>query len=338
MVRRFHIRGLAAFFDFPGMNFATAVVDPAAGAGDGGAGGDAGGAGGAGGAGTDPGGAGAGGGSGAGSDPGAGGAGSGAVAPVAGAAGADAGIAELRRNYESTKGQLERWTKLGADPDKIAPRLSAGEALYSKYADVAKTLGYKPEEFDQAFSKDPDKVILFLQQKHAAAQSAKGPMTREEMQAEIERRTSEALTPIQQRENQRLASEADFKVTQHFEKLGAGAYTPDGWKAMSGGEKEFLQTVMQEMLAYDEDALTSIKTKGAMAPVEKYFKEATKMLDGYFQARLSREYKGKPPAGAQGGTKPAAEAPAPGINPETGRPWLINDYINNPELVNPKYK
>ena len=67
------------------------------------------------------------------------------------------------------------------DPDKIAPHLTAGQALYNKYSGIATKLGYKPDEFEQAFQADPDKVIQYLQRKAAEKAENDGPLTQEQI-------------------------------------------------------------------------------------------------------------------------------------------------------------
>ena len=326
----FEIRGLAALLQFRGMNF---WEGDEGGAGGGGAAGAGGGDGAGGGTGA---GAGAGGGDGAAGGAGAAGAGgdgTGAAAGGAGgaaaAAGSGDGIAELRRNYDAAKTNLEKWTKLGADPDQVAGHATAGQKLYTQYEGIATRLGYKPEEFKEAFAADPGKVIAFLGRKateRATAEAANDgkPLTRAEINRLLEEKLSEKTAPMEERENLRLANEADFKVSQTFEKLGQTTFTPETWKAMPQGERETLQLVMQEMLAYDEAALIEIKTKGATAPVQKYFTEAVKFLDGYYNARLSRETgRGAARAagaGANGGGKERAKVALRPLRESTPRP------------------
>jgi hypothetical protein len=340
----YEIRGLASLLQFRGLNF----FPDEGGAGVGEGGGDGAGAGAAAGGG-------AGGGGAAGDGAGAGGAGSGggtggAAGDGAAAAGAGDGVAELRRNYDATKANLEKWTKLGADPDQVAGHATAGQKLYTQYEGIATRLGYKSEEFKEAFAADPGKVIAFLGRKaseRAAAEAANDgkPLSRAEVNKLLEDKLNEATAPIAERENQRMAQEADFKVSQTFEKLGQQTFTPDGWKEMPTGEREVLQLVMQEMLAYDEPALIEIKTKGATAPVQKYFTEAVKFLDGYYNARLQRETKGGgaargAAASAGGNGKPSGGGAAtpPGVNRETGKPWTIHELIEDPSRIGAAYK
>jgi hypothetical protein len=346
----YEIRGLAALLQFRGLHFFPDEGGDGGGGAAGAGGGDgagSGAAGGAGGAGGDGAGAGGAAGAGGGGDAGAGGGGGAAAASAAGD-----NVAELRRNYESAKTNLEKWTKLGADPDQVAQHATAGQKLYTQYEGIATRLGYKKEEFQEAYNADPGKVIAFLGRKAAerqAAEAANGnkPLTRDEINRLLEDKLNEKTAPLEERENLRLANEADFKVSQTFEKLGQTTFTPEGWKAMPQGERDTLQLVMQEMLAYDEPALIEIKTKGATAPVQKYFQEAVKFLDTYYNARLSRETGGGAAraagagAGANGGGgkgKGGGAATPPGVNAATGKPWTINELIEDPSRIGAAYK
>lgn len=317
-------RGLCWEADNGGAAGEGAAGGGAAGGGDGAAGGASGGAGGEGG-------------------------GTGEAAGAAGSAGAAAGaggegIEQLRRTYEETKGNLEKWTKLGANPEEVAGHATVGQRLYTQNEAIATKLGYSKEEFREAFNADPAKTMAFLARKAGEQARVDGskPLTRDELNRLLEEKLGEATKPLEERENMRLAQEADFKVSQTFEKLGQQTFTPEGWKAMPQGEREVLQLVMQEMLAYDEQALVEIKTKGATAPVQKYFQEATKFLDGYYNARLQRET-GRAAAangaGARGNGSGKGEGAATprGVNPDTKKPWTINELIEDPSRVDAKY-
>lgn len=312
---RFLIRGLAALLQFRGMNFATTpgVVDT--GADDGAAGG------------------------GDGAAAGAGAGGDGAAAAAAQPK-EHADIATLRTNYEDRGKQLDGWTKLGKTADEVAPRFEAGRVLHERYGKAATQLGYSQQEFDDAFKADPDKTIQFIAKKaaEAAAKDGNRQLTQKDIDDRLDKKLKDAISPFEQREQQRLVAEADFKITQNFEKLGGEIYSDAAWKAMDGGEKDFLRMVMDEVMLADEAGLEEVKMKGSTAPIQRAFKKATTFLDSYYTSRVKRET-GRPAGKAAAAGKQAAgtgEA-KPGHNPENGKPWTVQEMIEEPKRINEKY-
>ena len=70
-------------------------------------------------------------------------------------------------------------------------------------------------------------------------------------------------------------------------------------------------------------------------------KEAQTFLDNYYTARIKRETGGKGAAAfarAHGAPKPKNDAePERGMNPE-GKPWTLEQMIEDPARINPAYK
>ena len=87
-------------------------------------------------------------------------------------------------------------------------------------------------------------------------------------------------------------------------------------------------------MKYDEDALRALKYQGQTAGVQKAFAEAATMLDKYFVARSTRSSAVRPAAGQPNrGTNGQFR---PGYKPD-GSKASLDDLMNNPELMNPKY-
>jgi hypothetical protein len=87
-----------------------------------------------------------------------------------------------------------------------------------------------------------------------------------------------------------------------------------------------LTTAASEILKYDDAALRELKYGGKTAAVQKAVREAATLLDKYYLARSGRTAaRVQPP-------RPGQPAQQPGQ-----KKYSLDEMIENPALVNPKY-
>lgn len=332
---KFLIRGIAALLIYPGMHFATAV-NPLVGGADGGTGG-----------------AGAGSGAGAGGGSPQGGSGGQGGAPAAGAGHpADSGnVAMLRTEYDKVKGQYsevtgkwEPWSKVIGNhtPEQFTQFSSVYTRVFQEAQGIAEELGYSEQELIEALTADPVKTLDYLRQEQLEAQEGgQGGQggNGQDLQQQINEAVNQHLGPIQQRENQRMTTEANstFERTVHgllvadFKALGIDA------AAIDPEEREMLMTATSEMLKYDEQAVWALKYEGKTAGVQKAYQEAKTFLDKYFVARSNRERTRTGGAGGAGGGQ-GPGAGAGGNQGGGGKKPSLEDMINDPGVIGEKYR
>lgn len=226
-----------------------------------------------------------------------------AGAPPAGsppATGNEANIKQLREGYEASKRELENWSKLGKVED-VAKAHTAYTAIHTKYAGIAKQLGYADDDFAGAFAKDPEKTMAVLQQDLAKAQRD-GRVRPEDPASQFKKMLDERLKPFEQQRREAEAKEANQKFDTEFERL----FTAE--KDFQGAPEDLqnlLYDATSEMLKYDDKALAGLKS-GDLALVQKYFNDAKTVITKAFIAWQGwQQGKGVQPPAPGGGKPPA---------------------------------
>lgn len=287
----------------------------------------------AGGAGT-----GSGGGAGGGSvTPGAGG-GSGAGTPAAPAAiNWDSAPQQFREGYNKLKSDFEKlqndykpWQSLGAKPDEVQSFQTNYQQVYGEVKGMADALQITEKEVADAIKAHGLLPVLRqLEQEYQQAEAAnagdQGAIDERTLQEKLEGIADRVLSPIQQRENQRVTAEANLLVERTISQLATDAFKASGmdWTGAPPELQNFIMTGVTEALKYDEDALIAIKTEGKTAPIQKAFQIFTAMWDAAYLARQQME-----------GRRTAAPV-RPGVPSPQGayKPKNIDELIEQPDNI-----
>jgi len=238
----------------------------------------------------------------------------------------------FRREYETLKSKHEPWEKLGVAPDQIGRFQGTYNKVSEQAINVGTQLGYTKDEIIEALEADPVKTIDFLRNQAAAAEEDRAGSGGDDLQSQIDAAVEERFAPIQQRENERMTTEANalFERTVYNEIVNA--YKADGVDVANipEDEKFMLTSATSEIMKYDDKALHALKFGGSTASIQKCFQEAKTYLDKYYMARSTRErgaVAGGPPK------KPGAQQQNNG-----GRRPTLDEMIEEPTLINNKYK
>jgi hypothetical protein len=219
-------------------------------------------------------------------------------APSPGAPGSGAGsppaspesgnIKQLREQYETTKGKLESWDKLGKF-DEVSHAYQVYTAKRTECIELGKQLGYDEQEILDSFKENPDHTIAFLQQRQTA-NSAADP--NQSIKQELDKR----LKPFEQEREQRRLDEAN----QLYERTAATEIDKlypsdkDGKPTISADERDALQMVATEMFKQDPEAMKLLLTEKTSS-IAKHIDAAKQWLDKYFLSRTQRESRGISP-------------------------------------------
>jgi len=267
--------------------------------------------------------------------------GTGSAAPTAGSPpAADAGtgqapqggdnIRQLREAYEGVKRDFEPWQKLGVKPEQVGQFQGVYQKVYGEVASIGRELGYPDEEIAEAMAEDPVRTLDFLRNEaQRVSQGQQGQAGGEQdLNDLVAQHVEQVVGPIQERENLRMTNEANslFERTVHAEV--AGIFKGEGIDVANipPDEMFMISSAASEILKYDEAALRALKYEGKTAPVQKAVREAITFLDKYYLARAARTSAKVQP------TRPGQPAAQPGQ-----KKYSLDEMIENPALVNPKY-
>lgn len=227
----------------------------------------------------------------------------------------DNNIRELRTNYERTKTDLEKYTKLGKH-EEISQHVQRWTAIESEALNIGKQLGYTEKEVREALGVDPIKTMHLLRTK-ARQGGARNP----DVSKLVEEQVQKHLTPFQERMNAEATERAEQSFNGEFDRLLKDAF-PSG---LAPEVEDIFYNVTSEMMKYDEAALQRLKNEGKVADVAVYFQKSKDILVKAFQAWQKQEE-----AGLSG------NSPTPSRPPGQKRPTL-DEMIENPGLINKRY-
>lgn len=246
--------------------------------------------------------------------------------------GESVGIQQLRTQYETLKGQYEPWSKLGVMPDQVGQFQQVYQRTFEQVASIGRDLGYPDDEIIEAMQENPVATLDYLRREYAEMQqSQQQPQHQQDLSQLIEERLNEALSPMQERENQRMTMEANSLFERTAYQMAAETFRKEGLDIANVPQDEvsLLLSATSEILKYDEDALRALKYNGQTAAIQKAFTEAKTMLDKYYIARSGRD-RGRPVVPGRSATAPQTAAPG-------GRKPSLDDLIGDPSLINSKY-
>lgn len=309
---------------YPQMYFASATTIPADG---GGAGVD----GGAGGGGTPSGG------------PANTGGGAGAASPSQPSINWDTAPAQFREGYNKQKQELEQlrqryepWSKLGVQPEQVQQFQGGYQQVYTEVKSVADNLGIPETEVADAIRQfGLVKVLDHLRQEAWDAEQADAGNQDVLHQRELDERINNAvetrLSPVLQRENERLFKQGNALVETTINQLAAEAYKATGIDFATAPDpfKMFVLTGVTEALKYDDDGLRAIKFEGKTAPIQKAFQTFMSMFDAAYLAR--RDMEGRVRGGAPPNRPPGGQPPR-GPDGKFKQPSL-DEIINDVDVV-----
>jgi len=244
---------------------------------------------------------------------------------------------QLRTAYDTIKKEYEPWQKLNVKPEQVTSFQGVYQKTFEEVASIGRQLGYPDEEIVEALQENPVATLDYLRREFQQAQQGRERQDDgRDLQELINTRVEEALAPINERENTRMTSEANSVFERTAYGMAAEMYRAEGIDVANvpAEEIDMILSATSEILKYDSDALRSLKYEGKTAGIKAAFQEAKTMLDKYYLARSGRS-NGAPRPGAP----PLQRGPNGQFQPgmRDGKKATLDDLMNHPELVNPKY-
>jgi hypothetical protein len=241
------------------------------------------------------------------------------------------GYNKLKADYEKLQADHKPWQSLNVKPDEVGRYQQSYQQVYTELKGIGDSLGIEEAEVADAIRVHGllpvlDRLRYEAQQSDAAGSGDQAAIQQQELEERIHAGIEQRLSPVLQRENQRMVHEANTLTENTITRLATDAFKAGGmdFAAAPPELRDFILTGVTEALKYDDAALKSIKFEGKTAGIQRAFQTFTAMWDAAYLARRTMEGKVVPGA-RQGQPRPAGVAP--------GKSPTIDEIINDPNKV-----
>jgi hypothetical protein len=241
------------------------------------------------------------------------------------------GYNKLKSEMEQLQQQYAPWKGLNVQPGEVQNLQHNYQQVYGEMKGIGNRLGINEAEITDAVRVHGllpvlDQLRREFDQAQAANNGDQEAIRAQELEQRIQDGIQTALSPIQQRENQRLVHEANTRVENTITQMAIDSFKTAGldFQAAPPELKEFILTGVTEALKYDDAALKDIKFNGKTAGIQRAFQTFQAMWDSAYLARRKMEggMAVRPPAGQQ---RPSQGA--------TGKQPSLEDMINDPNSI-----
>jgi len=242
------------------------------------------------------------------------------------------GYEKLKSDYEKLQSDLKPWQGLNVKPEEVGHFQQSYQQVYTEIKSIGESLGIEEREIADAIRAHGlvpvlDQLRAEAQQAEAAAGGDQGALSEQELEARIQAGIETRLSPVLQRENQRIVAEANMLVENTITQLATDAYKAAGIDFVGAPPelKNFVLTGVTEALKYDDEGMQAVKFQGKTAAIQRAFQTFTAMWDAAYLAR--RQMESKMPVGADRPPVP------PKGQPQGGKQPSIDEIINDPNVV-----
>lgn len=242
------------------------------------------------------------------------------------------GYNKLKTDLETLQKQYEPWKGLNVQPTEVQSFQQNYQQVYTEVRGMADALNITEAEVADAIKAHGLLPVLRqleqeYQQAEAAAAGDKDAIDERSLEEKLNGIAERVLSPIQQRENQRITQEANLLTERTITQLASDAFKAGGmdFTAAPPELKDFILTGVTEVLKYDEGALKALKFEGKTAPIQKAFQTFTAMFDAAYLARQAME--------GRRTTVPARPGQQRQQPPAGKVPGGLEEMISNPDSI-----
>lgn len=241
------------------------------------------------------------------------------------------GYNRLKAEHDALQAKYKPWEGVNVKPDEIGHFQQNYQQVYGEMKGIGDSLGIGEQELADAIKAHGllpvlDQLRYEAQQSEAVNGGDQAAIQQQELEDRIAAGIETRLSPVLQRENQRLVTEANTLVGNTITQLATAAFKTAGYDyAQADPElRNFIETGVTEALKYDDDGMKELKFGGKTASVQKAFQTFTAMFDAAYLSR--RKMEGIVAPAARGGPpRPPVGAPGPKSS--------IDDMINDPDKI-----
>jgi hypothetical protein len=249
------------------------------------------------------------------------------------------GYSKLKADFEKLQGDYKPWQALNVKPDQVGQYQQTYQNIHTELSGIANNLGIDEREVADAIRAHGLLPVLdHLRQEAQQSQLANSGDENARWQQELDERINTGiesrLSPVLERENLRITSEANTLVENTISTLANDSFKAAGidWNGAPPELKNFVMTGVTEVLKYDDDGMIAIKTQGKTASIQKAFQTFQSMWDAAYMARRKME----------GGMPPPVRRPGQPAPPVQGKRPSLDEMLDNPDRIReaqglPKY-
>jgi len=248
--------------------------------------------------------------------------------------------AQFRQAYEQLKTQHDQLNMKfkpfeSINPDQFKSFQGSHTQVMRSIQQVSNALGIDESEVNEAISQFGVVAVLdhLRQEAWEAEQADAGNqevINERDLNERIQNGIQQAISPIQQRENQRLVHEANSLTERTIVDLATAHYKAQGsdYTQFPQPLRDFISTGVTEVLKYDDQGLLDLKFQGKTAPIQKAFQTFMAMFD---QAYLAR--RGMEGGVVNTGNRGAGQGNQNQVGQRQGKMPTIDEIIDDPNRV-----
>jgi len=247
------------------------------------------------------------------------------------------GYNKLKADYEKLQADHKPWQSLNVKPDEVGRYQQSYQQVYTELKGIGDSLGIDEAEVADAIRAHGllpvlDQLRYEAQQAEAAGSGDAAAIQQQELEERIAAGIETRLSPVLQRENQRMVHEANTLTENIITQLATDTFKTAGMDFVGAPPelKDFILTGVTEALKYDDAGMKALKYEGKTAPIQKAFQAFTAMWDAAYLARRAMEGKIVAPAVRPGQPKPAVAGKQPGFDEMINNPDSIRTAQNKP--------
>jgi hypothetical protein len=240
------------------------------------------------------------------------------------------GYDALKKQHEDLQKQFEPWKTLNVQPGQVGQFQQGYQQVYSEVKGIADSLNVSENEVAEAIRLHGvlpvlDQLRYEAQQAQAANSGDQAAIQQRDLENRMQEIADQKLSPIMQRENQRLVHEGNALVERTVSQLASDAFKTAGldFSGAPAELKNFILTGVTEALKYDSDGMRALKYEGKTASIQRAFQTFQSMWDAAYTARRTMESK----------MVPNRQVPGQRTAPVNGKLPTIDDMINDPNAI-----
>lgn len=247
------------------------------------------------------------------------------------------GYNKLKADYEKLQADHKPWQSLNVKPEEVGRYQQSYQGIYNEMKGLAESLanpdGTPITEAELAAAIQTHGLLPVLdqlryeaQQAEAAAGGDTAAIQQQELEARIQAGIETRLSPVLQRENQRMVTEANALVERSITELATTSFKTAGldFAGAPPALKDFILTGVTEALKYDDEGMRGVKFEGKTAPIQKAFQTFQAMWDAAYLARRQMEGNVAP------GPRQGQQRPSPAT---AGKQPSLEEMINDPDSI-----
>ena len=243
---------------------------------------------------------------------------------------------QLRAKYDAAQARAKALDAFGVPEDRIGTVATQYKAIMTTVNTLGKELGYEDADLAEAFATDPVKTLSLLQQEkaEAEAEAARANATQrpgesnEDFMARVRDMVRKEMEPATKHINQQITDAVMAKVDTTFDAAFKAAL-PDAPAEV----RSLIEDYVYESLQHSKDNVAAMRNNGDFSSVETQVQFVAGRLKDVFAKWVAHEQ-----TRTQNGRPRVGDSSTGTTQQQNGKRPSLDDMINDPGLINAKYR